>query len=148
MRVFIVEDDTFKLSQLKSAVLRVEGLVSIDVASSLQDGMTTLSRQEFDLVLLDMALPSHTGDAGSTDIYSQPVGGLDILLFLSMDDRKEKVVILTQYPTVEYNRNHVPLTKLREKLLADEVSNVIDVILFHEDGAWQEQLSACVEACS
>lgn len=147
MRVFIVEDDTFKLSQLKSAVLQVEGLISIDVACSLQDGMTTLSEQEFDLVLLDMALPSHTGDAGSTDIYSQPVGGLDILLFLSMGHRKEKVIILTQYPTVEYNRHHVPLPKLREKLLEDDVSNVVDVILFHEDGAWKGQLSACVESC-
>jgi hypothetical protein len=85
------------------------------------------------------------GEAGSADIYSQPVGGFDILLYLAFNNRPETIVILAPYPTVEYSREHFPLGKLREKLLQDEITNVQKVILFADDGAWRNELAVCLE---
>ena len=117
----------------------------VETSSSLREAMAILSKTRYDAVLLDMAIPSHAGSA-SSDVYSQPVGGLDILLYLSLNDRDERVIILTQYPTVEYDREHLPLAKLRERLLSDGVDLVLDVVLFADNGAWKAPVRHLLES--
>lgn len=139
MKVLIVEDDDFKLEAIQRAI-QSPAVSKIEVAKSLRGAMVLLDREEFDFVVLDMAIPSHRSDAGAVDTYSQPVGGLDVLLFLVAEHRRERVAILTQYPTVEYDRRHVPLDELMEVLRADGVNNVVCAILFSDKGEWQKPL--------
>lgn len=139
MKVLIVEDDPFKKSQIEHEIAS-NFISQIQSAPSLQDAMDILVGESFDAVLLDMAIPSHSGDAGSSDIYSQPVGGLDVLMYLSGEGRSERIMIVTQYPTIEYNREHVPLSKIKTKFNSDEIYNVDSVILFDDDGLWRSKL--------
>jgi CheY-like chemotaxis protein len=145
VRVLIVEDDEFKLNAIKAAILDV-GDAKIEVAPSLRAAMTQLEDRSFDFVVLDMAIPSHTSDVGAVDTYSQPVGGLDVLLFLAENERAERISILTQHPTVEYDRRHVPLKNMLRTLRDDGITNVVGAILFTETGDWKAQLLATMEA--
>lgn len=138
MRVLIVEDDPFKRKSLQGELTRHITADLVVEAGSLQEAMLAVSEYEFDLVLLDMAIPSHSGGLGAADTYSQPVGGLDILMHLAFNDNRVAVIIMTQHPTVEYNREHIPLRDVQKALGADGVDIVVDVILFDEDGAWTE----------
>ena len=147
MSVLIVEDDAFKLTAIEAA-LRGRWDIEIEVATSLRTAMTKLEERAFSFVVLDMAIPSHTSDAGAVDTYSQPVGGLDVLLFLAENDRRERVAILTQHPTVEYDRRHVALKDVVDILRGDGIHNVVDAILFTETGAWAHQLLATMEGVS
>lgn len=147
MKILIVEDDAFKSSQLNTVALSCSGVAETQQVSSLQEAMSTLVDTVFDAVLLDMAIPSHPGEAGAVDVYSQPVGGLDVLLYLSLNDRPERVMILTQYPTVEFNREHVPLQKLRDRFQSEDIMNVEAVSLFAEDGIWQRHLKSFLGVC-
>jgi DNA-binding NarL/FixJ family response regulator len=146
MRILIVEDDNFKQNAIVSLLQTIAVPIEIETAASLRGAMITLENRAFDFVVLDMAIPSHTSDAGVIDTYSQPVGGLDVLLYLSSNNRPEKVVILTQYPTVEYDRKHVPLKDLANILRMDEVVNIADVVLFTEDLPWRESIKAAIGA--
>lgn len=143
MRILIVEDDAFKLNAIR-AVLSEVADIHIEVATSLRAAMTRLEEQVFEFVVLDMAIPSHTSDVGAVDTYSQPVGGLDVLLFLAASGRSERVAILTQHPTVEYDRRHVPLRDLRRTLKDDGIANVAGAILFTESGEWKAPLLSTV----
>ena len=145
MRILIVEDDEFKLNAIKAAILNI-GYDEIEVATSLRAAMTQLEDRSFDFVVLDMAIPSHTSDVGAVDTYSQPVGGLDVLLFLAENERAERISILTQHPTVEYDRRHVPLKDMVRTLKGDGITNVVGAILFTETGDWKAQLLATMEA--
>lgn len=138
MRVLIVEDDPHKLNKLSTEISKFSVLQDTKKVTSLQEAMAAVSSSTFDLVVLDMAIPSHTGGLGGIDVYSQPVGGLDILLYLSVNDIPAKVIIVTQYPTVEYNQQHIPLHDLKNELSRDSVENVVDVIFFSEDNDWKE----------
>lgn len=140
MRILIVEDDSFKMDAIFAIISTHAPIASLSSASSLRSAMTILESTEFDYVVLDMAIPSHTSDVGAIDTYSQPVGGLDVLLFLAANDRSERVVILTQYPTVEYDQKHVPLKDLVEVLHRDDVRNAVAAVLFSEDGLWERDL--------
>lgn len=139
MRILIVEDDSFKLDAIRRVIGRAQP-DGIEVAESLRAAMVMLEDKTFDFVVLDMAIPSHTSDVGAVDTYSQPVGGLDVLLFLSSGKRSERVAILTQYPTVEYDRRHVPLKDLVRTLHNDNVTNVVGAILFSDKEEWQRPL--------
>lgn len=145
MRVLVVEDDSFKLDAIRCAI---EGADPewIQVAKSLRAAMVALENEIFDFVVLDMAIPSHTSDVGAVDTYSQPVGGLDVLLFLASNDRPERVAILTQHPTVEYNRQHVSLKDLTRILREDGVTNVVGAVLFTDKGEWMKPLLAAMGA--
>lgn len=145
MRVFIVEDDPHKLNQLRREVDSYKFVSDVRTAVSLEEAMNTLETQSFDIVLLDMAIPSHGGSAASMDVYSQPVGGLDILLFLATSARAERIMILTQYPTIEYNREHIPLRRFLPKLVDDGIRNLEGAVLFSEDGAWKRRLKDFLE---
>lgn len=139
MRILIVEDDGFKLQAIKRAV-NAYSSQHIEVVTSLRSAMTVLEAQTFDFVVLDMAIPSHTSDVGVVDTYSQPVGGLDVLLFLASNERNERVAILTQHPTVEYDRRHVPLKELIEILHKDGVNNIAAAVLFSDKDEWEKPL--------
>ncbi len=139
MRILIVEDDGFKLDAIRRVIGHAQQ-DGIEVAESLRAAMVILEDKTFDFVVLDMAIPSHTSDVGAVDTYSQPVGGLDVLLFLSSSKRSERVAILTQYPTVEYDRRHVPLKNLVRTLHNDNVTNIVGAILFSDKEEWQRPL--------
>lgn len=143
MKILIVEDDSFKLDAISRAIKRVESN-KIEVAKSLRAAMVILESNIFDFVVLDMAIPSHTSDVGAVDTYSQPVGGLDVLLFLASNARFEHVAILTQYPTVEYDRRHVPLKELVRTLHNDGVNNVVAAILFSDKEEWERPLLSAI----
>ena len=146
MKMLIVEDDPFKLKVIRRVVEPI--CDSIAVATSLRGAMVALEAEEFDFVVLDMAIPSHTSDVGAIDTYSQPVGGLDVLLFLASNDRPERVVILTQHPTVEYNRRHIALKELQRMLTEDGVSNVAGAVLFTDKGEWERSLLTAIGAAA
>lgn len=136
MNVLIVEDDHHKLTKLCAELERFPMVRSMTTAGSLREAMAAVTAASFDLVLLDMAIPSHAGGPGAVDTYSQPVGGLDVLFHLAFNDSSAKVIIVTQYPTIEYNRRHVPLKEFQTELSRDGIENVIAVIFFSEDNAW------------
>jgi DNA-binding NtrC family response regulator len=143
MRILIVEDDDHKLKAIRSCLAVIDRAEFV-VATSLRTAMVELEERSFDFVVLDMAIPSHTSDVGAVDTYSQPVGGLDVLLFLASAGRRERVAILTQHPTVEYDRRHVPLKSIVATLLRDGIGNVADAIWFTESDDWKAPLLATI----
>lgn len=147
MNILIVEDDRFKLDAIQRLVERFSVTPQIASAASLHEALLALDVERFDFVILDMAIPSHTGGPGVVDTYSQPVGGLDVLLFLASNERAERVVVLTQYPTVEYNRRHVPLKELLGVLAADGIANVKGAIFFDGED-WKASLSSALQEMS
>jgi len=148
MDILIVEDDPFKCSDISDEIRALSEDITIYRASSLQEGMDKLSQYSFGCVILDMAIPSHASEAGMADIYSQPVGGLDILMELSMSQRAEKIIVMTQYPTIEYNREHVQLGKMIGILNEDGIDNVVAVIWFTDDGRWRNEMRKALEVLS
>ncbi len=148
MKVLIVEDDPFKSRRIQEYLRLIVADAYIEKAYSLHEAVNLLYNEVFDFVVLDMAIPSHSSHNGTSDVYSQPVGGLDILLYLAFDGRSERIMILTQYPTVEYNRVHVPLNRLLVALSADGINNVDDVVWFSEDELWQDRLKKFIGAMS
>lgn len=140
VRVLLVEDDQFKQEPIEKAIREVHVDVIVYVARSVQQAVKLLRVRSYDRIVLDIALPSHESRAGGAQPISQPSGGIEVLLELAYDMRSDPVIIVTQYPEIEYNGRFHSLAKARQALTAAIPVNLINVVQFNaQDGAWRDQ---------
>lgn len=104
-RILVVEDEEHKTNDLL-ARLEKSGIAAQqpDVVTNVRDAVLRVSSNPYDLIILDMALPTlekKTDDHSS--IMAQPNGGIEILRTLSALDRSTSIVIVTQYPELVIN---------------------------------------------
>lgn len=140
MQILLVEDDPFKQRPIQAAILEVHPKASIHLARSVQQAVKMLRANAYDRVVLDIALPSHESRAGGAQPISQPSGGIEVLLELAYDERTDPVVIVTQYPEIEYNNRFHPLAKARNALMAAIPATIMAVVHFtpQHDG-WRDK---------
>jgi len=138
--ILLVEDDDFK----RRRVLRLIGdhapAAEVLCAASVSSAVRSLSQGEFDLIILDISLPSHDADGGAPAM-SLPSGGLEVLLELSFESRGDPVVVLTQYPLIEYEDRSIPVLDARRAFKRDMDINLLEVIQYTRlDDSWADKL--------
>ena len=84
-RILIIDDDEVQL-QLERSILMEEGYTVNSTADGPQ-GIAIYKKHKFDLVLLDLGLPS--------------MSGIEVLKEIRRMDEKAKVLVVTGYPSVE-----------------------------------------------
>ncbi|MDO8729421.1 MAG: response regulator [bacterium] len=109
--VLIIEDDSFKSDNLATFLKANIGNANISLASDVASGVSAVERKIFDLIIIDMALPSHPVVSGGGAPMSLLSGGLEILFELRSLDRTDFCIIVTQYPEVEISGNYFPVEK-------------------------------------
>jgi CheY-like chemotaxis protein len=142
MRVLLVEDDEHKRVSIVSALDACNAPVKVEVAESLYTGIDLIGDAEYDLVVLDMAIPSHPPVPGEGSPVSFNTGGLDILLELDSRGRSDRCIIITQFPEIEISQVFYPV-KVAAAVIEKELGyKVIDCIAYSGvDGDWLEQFS-------
>jgi ActR/RegA family two-component response regulator len=140
--VLIVEDDTFKMERLERCVVEVTSLRPRQ-AVSVQQAVQALRTSNFDLVVLDMALPSHTVQAGQSPATSLLTGGLEVIMEVAFGNRTEKIVVVTQFPEIDIDDTSYPLDEAHVALIGLFGDRVIAVIQYESGGtAWEAQLQS------
>jgi CheY-like chemotaxis protein len=95
MKVLIVEDDSDKLQKVAATVLKCgEQGTEIDTAQNAAQAKRALAKTEYDLLILDVALPP------SADLIANPLGGVELLRSISRSNRYKKpraIIGLTAY---------------------------------------------------
>ena len=139
--VLIIEDDDFKRGEIESILNSVNVRSRTSSATSVQSAIAAVESSAFDCILLDIALPSHNLRRGEGAPASMPSGGIEVLMELSYLERRDPVVIVTQYPEVEIDGEFITLSRLERRLTQMMNANVKGVILFerHSDG-WRDRL--------
>ena len=137
----VVEDDDFKLERLSRTLREAHPDIVLMVAKSVHTAIEMLQRQ-YALIILDMALPSHTVTAGASPAMSLPSGGIEILLELAYGGRADKVVVLTQYPEIEIEEILVPTNAALEVFQTHDMGNVVAVLHYAPEGTeWAHRLT-------
>lgn len=115
MKILLIEDDEDKREDLLSFVK--ENLTeNVTVARSIQSGKKALSEEEFDLILLDMTIPtfdiSPTEEGGRTQAF----GGRLILSQMIRKRILTKVVVVTLFDLFGRGDEEISLTELNNQL--------------------------------
>lgn len=142
MRVLLVEDDEHKRRSIVSALRTCDQTTDVVVAESLYTGIQSIDETPFDLVVLDMAIPSHPPVPGEGAPVSFNTGGLDILLELDSRGRNDPCIVITQFPEIEISQVFYPVDEAVNAIERELGYKVIDCIAYSGvDGDWLEQFS-------
>jgi len=143
MKILIVEDDDYKLERLKAFACKEFSEVSVKSSESLKEALEAVATDVYDLIFVDMAIPSHPTLVGQGTPVSFNTGGLEIIMELSAMGRTDPCVIITQYPDIEISGEYIPLHQVKEKLPDLLECEVLACILYEEDSDdWQHDLKA------
>ena len=136
MRFLLVEDDNSKADDVIGFIKNEIGNIEIDVAKSYHSGMKQIFMADYDLMIVDMTLPKHDGDACGDE--SSLYNGGEILIGYVLDMGKIiKSIVLTQYETFMGET----LGNINTRLLSDCPESYIGCVKYDSTSeTWKQKL--------
>lgn len=128
----MIEDELHKATDLRSRLLR-NGISESDllVADSVREAVLFVESDDFDLVILDMALPTFSKDANrGTGGLAQASGGIEILRTLQALNKYPRIIIVTQYPELVINGQKMRSYKIRDAIKRTYGQDIAAVITY------------------
>lgn len=142
MNLLLVEDDEFKKNAIMNVIAELNLSINVSVEKSVQAAIENITNNVYDLILLDMALPSHNIVQGKGASASMPSGGMEVVMELSYYERSDNVIILTQYSEIELDNILFSLDDAHKKVRKDYNVSLISVIRFkRERNEWRQALA-------
>jgi len=140
--VLLVEDDVFKSDEIQSHLVGLNPAPTIRLATSVSSAIAAIQAHPFDLIILDMALPSHTPTPGAGAPLSLLTGGLEVLFELQSLGRRDPCLIVTQYPEIEICNVFYPLSVASQAIHENYDLRVLDCVEYAESRSqWRVTLT-------
>lgn len=145
MKILLIEDELAKRELIEQALHALRPDIIISCGRTVQQAIHLLREDKYDLIVLDMSLPSRESRPGGAQPVSQPTGGVEVLLELHYEERTDRVVIVTQYPDIEFDKKLYPLAKAKQLLAKSLTVQIFDVIHFKpREQDWRDQLGKAI----
>lgn len=145
--MLLVEDEEHKANDLLRRLQDVGYASSeITVASSVREAVLAVGSSAFELLILDMALPTFTKGPGSkSGGVAQSVGGVEVLRALSSINASCNIIIVTQYPEITMNGKKIKLKEISATVGTKYNQNIKGVVLYSIDSPkWGKEFDRLV----
>lgn len=142
MSILLVEDNYHKRQKIIDYILKNYSDASIREAHSFSSGSKAATESDYDLVILDISLPTYDKVGNEAGGRKRLFGGREIARKLSRRRPGSKIVFLTQYDAFSEGGLSLSFDDLGH-LLKDECGDsYLDLILYDSaKSSWKELLS-------
>lgn len=130
--VLLVEDESPKLAHIRKFMREGYSSVSVIEARSVTSALDAVDDHNFDLVLLDMSLPTFDVGQGENGGRPQGFGGIEILRHLEMAGSAIETLVITGYEAFpDEHGDIIDLETLRNRLIDEFPNTVRGVVHFN-----------------
>lgn len=139
MQVMLVEDEDHKVADIKKYLVeRYQGNLKLTLAKGVREAVKLVYGNSFDLIVLDMNLPTFS-ERGVRGGLQQPVGGIEVIRALHELGKKPKLIIITQFPDILLNGESVPLLRVASGIAKHYHLEVTAAILYsYKASEWEQ----------
>lgn len=128
LQILIVEDEAPKRHHIVAAIKSLDDSVQTTEAAAVADALSLLKNTSYDLVILDMSLPTFTVDEIESGGRPQAFGGLEILQTMTLEGTDIPVIVITGFEAFERSGETIELNKLRIEL-EKEYSGILHAVI-------------------
>lgn len=147
MKLLLVEDDDNKRKQLGQVVSEMWPDAIVTISRSLQSGLRAIRGADFDLVLLDMSLPTYDVGPDEPGGSTHAFGGREFLKELRRFKKPLPVIVVTQFEAFGSGPEMMTLEALEEELRAAFPVNYRGYVYYNATTeSWKEQLRTMVDS--
>lgn len=140
-KILLVEDDRKKISDIKDFFFQLEDKCDLSIKESYQSGLRELLDNPYDLLLLDMSIP--TWDNSKSELHStfEKFGGYKILKELQRKGRELPTILITMFDDFGESDAAMTVQEL-DKILQSEFSTIYEGVVFYSarENSWKGQL--------
>jgi CheY-like chemotaxis protein len=129
MRILLVEDDEIKRNQIINYLYQSEESIQIETAKSVQSGLKHIVSGEFDLIILDMTLPTFDISADEDGGRPRAYGGRELLAQMKRRIIETPVLVVTQFDRFGKEPELLTLEEL-DKQLKGSFENYIGSVYY------------------
>ncbi|QDE84143.1 response regulator [Myxococcus xanthus] len=145
MNALIVEDDPYKLSELKAFLVDAVPGASVAAARSINSAKAHIRNGGIELLLLDMSLPSY--DIGASEPGGRPhaFGGREILGYIDFLELALHVVVVTQFERLGSGVDEVDIQTLGASLKEAYPRQFCEIVYFNAASEqWKNDLREAI----
>jgi CheY-like chemotaxis protein len=145
MNILLLEDDEDKSRQVRDFLKLLIPSAHITESRSLRSGLEAIKSASYDLVILDMSVPSFDIDEREDGGRPQAYGGRDLLQHMKRRKVLSPVVVLTQFDRFADAGNTSTLEELDISLRAAHSDQYLGAIYYDVSAPiWKAKLEAIV----
>lgn len=142
MRVLIIEDNLNKLKQIRDLLENKYPDCIVDETYAFNNGMKKVLEDNWDLVVLDMSLPTYNITSTESGGDKKPVAGKNIMKRMLNKKIFSPVVVITQFET--FDDDKISLKSLNKEFEAS-FSQIWKGTIYYGDDEWAANFEALLD---
>lgn len=136
-----MEDDENKRYQLKDFVDSLLPKSEVVATKSLQSGLKEILHKKYDLIILDMTMPTYDIDINENGGRIQPLAGTELLCQMERRELKIPVIVVTQFDRFGTGKDSTTLQELNLQLRQNHPQNYRGYVYYSTALAgWKQSL--------
>ena len=146
MKVIIAEDNDLKSSAISEFLLKNFPDSEITITTAIRSTFNAIKNDNFDLLLLDMTMPSFEGDNDIDRGELRALAGRDIISKMSYRRLFIPTIVITQFEIFGRQSNMTPIGEIANELSVKFPEIIRGCILFNfQSDIWQKDLLTIIK---
>ena len=142
MRILIIEDNLNKLKQIRNLLENKYLSCQVDETYAFNNGMNKVLKNNWDLVVLDMSLPTYKISSTESGGDKKPVAGKNIMKRMLNKNILSPVVVITQFET--FDDDKISLESLNKEF-ETSYSQIWKGTIYYGDDEWTSNFEALLD---
>ncbi len=144
-QILLVEDNNHKRVKIVDVIHEINNEAIVTEALSYTSGWQNLLDKSFDLVVLDMSLPTYDVTGSEPGGKFRTFGGKEIARKIKRRGIKSKFFFITQYESFNNVNGTQSLKSIEEELILEYADQCVGVIYFDSSNViWKEKLNKMI----
>ena len=146
MKIIMIEDNEHKRRKLTELMKSIDSSIIISEANSYTTGLEMCISSTYDLLILDMSMPTYDKSNSESGGRFRTYGGKEIIRQLKRKKRNIPFIIVSQYPKFSEDSKTVSLQELGELLKNTSPEYYLETIFYDTSSSiWKKDLKNEIE---
>lgn len=146
-RVLFIEDNRTKADDVSTFMFENYPEVNFEIKESFTSGLRELFKNEYDLLFLDMSIPTREGDNNSQINNFEQLGGYQILSEMKRKKKQIPTILITMFNDFGINSSFINLEEINKICMSEFPEFYLGAVFYtSRENSWKEKLINFIES--